>query len=72
MRDESLHIFAIVVITVVGMRRCDHLRDAVGSGRATHGDADVPGFRPVVYLGKNVGMDINHKLRNTGTPAVLR
>ena len=61
--DESLHIFAIVVIPVVGVGTCDHVRDAVRRGRPAHGDADVPGFRSVVYLRKNVRMNIDHELR---------
>jgi hypothetical protein len=51
------------VIPVVGMRTGDHVRDAVSSGRPAHGDANVPGFRSVVYLRKNVRMNIDHKLR---------
>jgi hypothetical protein len=51
------------VVAVVGVGRRDHVGDAIGSGRAAHGDTDLPGFRAVVYLGKNVRMDIDHKLK---------
>jgi len=63
MGNESLHIFAIVVIPVVGVGAGDHVRDAVSSRRPAHGDADVPGFRSVIYLRKNVRMNVDHKLR---------
>jgi len=45
------------------MGRGHRVRDAVGRGGAAHGDADVPGLGAVVYLGKNVRMNVDHDSR---------
>jgi hypothetical protein len=50
------------MVAVVGMRRGDLMSDAVGGGHAAHGDGDVPGLRAVVYLRKNVGVNVDHDL----------
>jgi hypothetical protein len=42
------------------------VRDAVCSSGAAHGNGNVPGFRPVVYLGKDVRVNVDHDRRNTG------
>jgi hypothetical protein len=42
MGDQTLQIFAIIMITVVGMGSGDLVSDAVGGGRAAHGYGDVP------------------------------
>ena len=68
MGDESLQILAIIVIAVVGMRRGDHVSDAVRRRRAAHGDRDVPRFRAVIYFRKDVRMNVDHDCRNTSTP----
>jgi len=64
MGDQPLEIFAIVVVTVVGVGSGDHVSDAVGGRRAAHGDRNVPGFRSVVYFWKDVGMNVDHGFRN--------
>ena len=69
--NESLEIFAIVVIAVVGVRRGDHMRDTVGCSRAAHGHGDIPRLRTVVYFGQDVRMNVDHDFRNTGAPPVL-
>ena len=51
------------MITIVGVRRGDHVGDAIGRGRPANGDRDVPGFWPVVYFGEDVGVDIDHGCR---------
>lgn len=60
-----MQIFTVVVVTVVGVGRSHHVRDAVGRRDAAHGNANIPRLGPVIYLGKNVRMNINH---NMGTP----
>jgi hypothetical protein len=69
MRQQAPQVFAVIVITVVGVRRGHHVGDAIGRRSAAHRDADVPGFGPVVYLWKNMRMNIDH---NDGTPAPER
>jgi hypothetical protein len=65
---ESLQIFAVIVVTIVGMGSSDHVRDAVGSGRSAHGDRDVPGLGSVIYFRKNVRMNVNHGNTNVSMP----
>jgi hypothetical protein len=60
--DQSLKISSVVVVAVVGVRRGDLVRDAVGGGHAAHGDGGFPGLRAVVYFRKNVGVNVNHDL----------
>src|SRR5215472_3938957 len=62
MRQQPLQIFAVVVITVVGVRRGHHVRDAIGRSHAAHGNANIPRLGSVIYLGKNVRMNIDHNL----------
>jgi len=71
-RNQSLEIRAVVVITVIGMRCCDLMRDAVSRGHAAHGDGDFPGLRSVVYFRKNMGVNVDHGCRNTSIPNGLR
>ena len=47
-------------LAALGVGRGDHVRDAVGGRGAAHGDRDVPGFRPVIYLGKDVRVNVDH------------
>jgi hypothetical protein len=72
MRDQTLQIFAIIVVAVVGVGRGDLVSDAVSGRGAAHGDRDIPGLGAVIYFGKNVGMNIDHDCRNTSTPPGLR
>ena len=60
MYSATAEIFAIVVITVVGMGRGDHVGDAVGSGGVAHGNRDLPGFRPVIDFRKDVRVNVDH------------
>ncbi len=62
MCQQPLQIFAVVVITIVGVRRGHHVRDPVGRCYTAHGNANIPRFRSVIYLGKNVRMNIDHDL----------
>src|ERR1700722_2604700 len=64
MSEHPLQIFAIVVITVVGMGRGHHMGDAVGRRRPAHGDLNVPGFRSVVYFRQDVRVNVDHNCRN--------
>ena len=63
-RQEPLQVIAIVMVTVVGVGRGNHVRDAVGGGHAAHGGANVPGFGTVMYFGKNAN-EYHHNMRNT-------
>src|SRR5580698_9826491 len=65
--DQSLKISAVVVVAVVGMRRGDLVRNAVGGGHAAHSNGHFPGLGSVVYFRKNVGMNVDHDCRNTET-----
>ena len=69
MRDQPLQIFAIIVVTVVGVGRGDHVSDAVSRRRAAHGDRDVPGFRSVVYFRQDVRVNVDHSCSNPSSPA---
>jgi hypothetical protein len=50
------------MVAVVGMRRGDLVRDAVGGGHAAHRDGGFPRLRSVIYFRKNVGMNVYHGL----------
>jgi hypothetical protein len=67
-RDQPLQIFAIIVITIVGVGGGDHVSDAVGGRCAAHGDGDVPGFRSVVYFWKDVRVNVDHGCSNPSMP----
>ncbi len=71
MRGESLQVLAVVMIAIVGVRRGHHVRNPVGGRRAAQGDRNVPRFRAVVYLRKNVRMDVDHNCTNTRTPLIV-
>ena len=48
------------------------LRQRLGGGHAAHFDGNVPRLGTVIYVRKNMRMDIDHDKRNTATRAVLR
>src|SRR6476646_613013 len=58
--QQSREIFPVIEISVIRVRGCDHVLDAVGGGNAAHGFGDVPGFGAVVHFRQNVAVNINH------------
>jgi Flp pilus assembly protein TadB len=63
MGNQSPQIFAIVVITIIGVGSGDHVSDAVGRRRAAHGDRDVPRFGAIIDFGQDVRMNVDHDRR---------
>jgi len=62
--DQSCQVFAVVMIAVIGVRRGDHVGNAVGGSCSTHLHAYVPGFRAIVDFGQDMGVDIDHAGRH--------
>ena len=49
---------------IVGMRRGDHMSDAVGRRHPRHLDCDPLFRRPVIQIGQDVAMNIHHSLNS--------
>jgi hypothetical protein len=49
------------MVALVGVGRGHDMFDPVCACHATHFVGHLPGFRPVVDVGKNVAMDVNHE-----------
>jgi hypothetical protein len=54
------------VIAFVGMGSGHDVFDAVGHGHEAHFLGHVPGLGPVVHVGKDVAMDVNHEANFRG------
>ena len=70
-RDDCFQYIAIVMVAFVGVRRGDHVCDAVGRGTTAHLNRDVPGLRPVIDFRKNVRVYVDHNDSNTASLAML-
>lgn len=55
---------AVVRIAVVGVRRRNHVRDAIGHCSLADLDANIPALGPIIDVGENVGMNIDHGDKN--------
>ena len=52
--------FAIVMVTIIGVRRGDNVLNAIGSRHAAHFFGHVPGFGAVIYFGEDVAVNVDH------------
>jgi hypothetical protein len=68
MSEQSLQIRAIVMVTIIGVGRGNHVSNAIRRCCAAHGDGNIPRFWPVVYFWKDVGMDVDHEYWAQATP----
>jgi hypothetical protein len=47
---------------IIGVRRGYHVLNAVFGRHFAHGNGNFPGFRPIVHLGQDVTVNIDHRL----------
>jgi hypothetical protein len=52
------------VIAIIGVRRGNNVLYAVRRSHTAHLFSHFPRLWPVVYLGKNVTMNVNHRLNS--------
>jgi hypothetical protein len=69
-RNQTLQVFAIVVIAIVGVRGGNHVGNTIRRGHATHLDAGLPGLGTIVDFWKDVGVDIDHVVAIPASPSV--
>ncbi len=58
--DTTRQVLVIVVVAVVGVRRSHQVGDPVGRRHPAHLDRHVPGFRPVIDLGQDMAVNVDH------------
>lgn len=63
LRQQSQEIFAIVKITVVRVRRCHHVLNAVIDRDAAHRLGNIPGLGTIVHFRQDVAVNIDHEGR---------
>jgi hypothetical protein len=59
-REQFREVRSIVEVTVVSMRRCDHVIDAILRRHPAHGFGGLPGLWAVVDLRQDVAVNVYH------------
>jgi hypothetical protein len=58
--QHKLQLRPVVLVLFIGVWSANDVPDAIFHGNTTHLFSHLPTFRPIIYVGKNVTVDVNH------------